>query len=267
MTRNKKGSPGVSTRSAARSPSSNETSTELSSLSENGSISQQFLLEQISSLKEDMYNKIEQQKQEIIDHLTNENILLKAELVELRENLNKKENLIVEMEKDIVDLQQYVRRNNIEFSGIPEDVDDNSLQEKVIKIAESIDVHLKPSDIEACHRLRKGKNEKTARTIVRFVNRKNCEKLHMNKNKIKSVKGRLLELGINNNLYVNCNLCPYNKFLWGKCKRLFSEKLIDRFWVYNGCLYIFSDTDINKRGTKISHLSDLQKLFPGYNFS
>ena len=153
MTRNKKGSPGVSTRSAARSPSSNETSTELSSLSENGSISQQFLLEQISSLKEDMYNKIEQQKQEIIDHLTNENILLKAELVELRENLNKKENLIVEMEKDIVDLQQYVRRNNIEFSGIPEDVDDNSLREKVIKIAESIDVHLKPSDIEACHRL------------------------------------------------------------------------------------------------------------------
>ena len=72
-------------------------------------------------------------------------------------------------------------------------------------------------------------------------------------------------LGINNSIYINCNLCPYNKFLWGKCKQLYSSKLIDRFWVYNGSIYFACDEDSD--GMKIQHFKDLQAEFPGFDFT
>ena len=75
----------------------------------------------------------------------------------------------------------------------------------------------------------------------------------------------LNDLGIRNNIYINCNLCPYNKFLWGKFRKLHTDKLIDRFWVYNGSVYFASEE--NDKGTKVPHLKDLQKEFPGYDFS
>ena len=63
--------------------------------------------------------------------MTNENILLKSELVSLKESntiLNKK---LLKVEEDVVNLQQYVRRNNIEIHGIPDDINDDELEDKV----------------------------------------------------------------------------------------------------------------------------------------
>ena len=225
-------------------------------------LTQEVFLEQLSKFKIDIVSLLENQKNEIIDKLTKENGLLKAEITELREKFNVKETELFDVERDVVNLQQYVRRNNIEFCGIPDKVKSIDLQQKVIDIAKSINVEIAPVDIEACHRLHKGKKDSTARTIVRFVNRKHCDRLHANKSKLKNVD--LSEFGIRNDVYINCNLCPYNKFLWGKCKKLYNEKLIDRFWVYNGCVYFASDE--NDNGTKISHLEDLKKIFPGYDF-
>lgn len=82
--------------------------------------------------------------------------------------------MIVNIEKDAIDLQQYIRRNNIETCGY---VKDEDLQEKVIKIAHSLDVNIDNFDIEACNRL-KEKNPKKGqpkRAIVRCVNRKVCD--------------------------------------------------------------------------------------------
>ena len=53
----------------------------------------------------------------------------------------------------------------------------------MIKVAEVIGVRVESGDIEACHHLAKRKDGRgPKRTIVRFVNRKNCESLHRNKN-------------------------------------------------------------------------------------
>jgi len=40
-----------------------------------------------------------------------------------------------------------------------------------------------------------------------------------------SLKRQIEKNGITNNLYINSNLCPYNSFLWGKCKKLHTEQL------------------------------------------
>lgn len=226
-------------------------------------ITQQYLRDQLVSLKAEINKVLVKQKDEIIDYLTNENILLKAEIMEIQKKMKTTENENLNLKKDVVSLQQYVRRNNIEFCGIPDNINNKDLQEKVIEIAQSIDVKINPKEIEACHRLPKGPKDKNCKTIVRFVNRKSCELLHAQKNKLKNVN--LDYLGINNAIYINSNLCPYNKFIWGKCKKLLKDKIIDRFWVYNGFVYFASDE--NDKGTKVQHLADLQKTFPGYDFS
>ena len=57
-------------------------------------------------------------------------------------------------------MDQYIRKDNITLSGIPEHVDQEAIEGKVIEILEKIDTNVEPSDIIACHRLVKNKNEK-----------------------------------------------------------------------------------------------------------
>ena len=90
--------------------------------------------------------------------------------------------------------------------------------------------------------------------------------LHRNKKKLKgdAVKDKLRILSLNDDIYINANLCPYNKMLWGKCRRLYDEHLIDRFWVFNGSLFIAKTEE--ESGSKISHVHDLFNKFPEFDF-
>ena len=51
--------------------------------------------------------------------------------------------------------------------------------------------------------------------------------------------------------------------LWGKCKTLFQNEAISRFWVYNGQLNILMkpDKDGKESRKKITHLDDLHEIF------
>ena len=105
-----------------------------------------------------------------------------------------------------------VMLKSVVFPMIPND--DCDLEEKVIEIVKIINVSIEKRDIEACHRLKSRNPTAIKRTIVRFINRKNCDNLHRNKKKLKDnteVKNKLKKIGIHNNVFVNNNLCPYNK--------------------------------------------------------
>ena len=73
-------------------------------------------------------------------------------LVAENTRLNKR---VYDLECEFYKNQQYNRRNNIEISGIPDTVQDNELEDKVIEILEKIDVKVVNRDVEACHRLQK----------------------------------------------------------------------------------------------------------------
>ena len=117
-----------------------------------------------------------------------------------------------------------MRRNNIEIHGIP-DEENEDLESKVVAIADSIGINIHKTEIEACHRIKKGKKDSSSRTIIRFVNRKKCDILHQNKKNLKSkaAKEKLAKIGLNGNIFINCNLTPYTKSLWSLCKKLFDE--------------------------------------------
>ena len=69
------------------------------------------------------------------------------------------------LESNHNDLAQYGRRNNVVFSGIPENVPDSNSESTVISILSEIDVEVEPRDIKECHRIGKP-TSKTHKTIA-----------------------------------------------------------------------------------------------------
>ena len=68
------------------------------------------------------------------------------------------ENKFMSLEINGNHLEQYGKRNNLKITGIPDDVSDENLEEKVIQVLSEIQVSVSSSDIEACHRIGKSKN-------------------------------------------------------------------------------------------------------------
>ena len=87
------------------------------------------------------------------------------------------ENRIVNLENQLSKNEQYGRRNNVEISGISNDIPDQNLEENIVKICKDSDINVSPMDIEGCNRFLLGRNSTntTKRVIVKFVNRKHSE--------------------------------------------------------------------------------------------
>ena len=88
---------------------------------------------------------------------------------------------------------------------------------------------------------------------------KDATKIRSTKRKLKDMD--LTYIGINNPVYINGSLCTYYKMLWRKCKSLRTNKLIHSFWVTNRSIKL--RTVENGRTYVVTHLSDLEDLFPG----
>ena len=87
-------------------------------------------------------------KDPIIEALREENIKLQTKCKNLGATL-------FELQKASNKQDQYSRRNNLEIHGIPAEVKDDQLEEKVIDIFSQLNISLSKSDIEDCHRLGK----------------------------------------------------------------------------------------------------------------
>ena len=236
-----------------------------------------MLYSQMKKMEIELSTKIDIAKSDIVKQLQHENTLLKEELRSAKVDLDKQSKEISilreemvdikydkvnypefdELERDIAEVQQYIRRNNIEICNIPEDIKD--LEQSIIKIGRAVDIMILRSDIEACHRLHKKANNQGPRNvIVRFVNRKKCESLLR---KSKSFASPLIQekAGLKSRIYINNNLCGYYKMLWGKTKKLYNMNVINEFWIFNGTLNVVKN---NNPPERITHLNDLIDLFP-----
>ena len=194
-----------------------------------------------------------------------------AKIVEVAtsENYSKEQKqTVVSLQKHVYRLEQYGRRNNVEFAGIPESFSDDELEDKLIAVLEEIDVPVAKEDIEACHRLGRkiSANGSPRRVIIRFVNRKFCFNIHKNKHKFKDLteaQRKKLRLG-KNSIYANYSLCKAYGGLWFSCKKLHANGIIDGFWVSNGAIKIMKKGETVP--TLIEHQSDLEAVAPDLDF-
>ena len=58
------------------------------------------------------------------------------------------ENRIVNLEKQLSKNEQYGRRNNVEVSGISNDISDQDLEDNIVKICKDSDINISSKDIE-----------------------------------------------------------------------------------------------------------------------
>ena len=215
-----------------------------------------FSNESLNNFMLEMKNVINEMKGNM-ERLSQENRELKK-LVQGKENERLKSNEITTN-----DTAQYIRRNNIEISGIP-DIFTNNLEEKVIEVCNLYGVEVKADDIEACHRLPKGRKQQKlpASTIVRFVNRKKVEMLKMKRKDEVNLERIGFPKGMK--IFFNDNLCPYYRNLWYKCRHLKQAGLVKYVWTSNGIVKVRRDE--NSPALKIVHNDDLSDHFPDFNF-
>ena len=90
---------------------------------------------------------------------------------------------IISLESKSNSVEQYGQQNNMESNGIPNSISDDNLESTVINVlSKATNVHVTEDDIEACHRIGKYKGN-SKKTIVQFINRKNCICALVNRNK------------------------------------------------------------------------------------
>ena len=162
------------------------------------------------------------------------------------------------MDAQIIENNQYARRESLIISGIPDNIKHNELEDQVINILRSIGLTTLTSyNISACHRLEKKNNHKfPQQTIVRFTNRKIV-------NFCLKHRDRLIEQ--KNNLRMNLrffeSLCDSNKKVYDECYNLKKHGVITDFYLRNGFVKFTKD---GKRPVKIKHPDDLYYYFHEY---
>ena len=179
------------------------------------------------------------QHSQCLDTLSNtvDNLSSKLDLVEsslavtktVNDNLL---NCITTVKRSLHAREQYSRKECLEIADIPISIDDKNLQLTVCIILNEIDIPCGPEDLEDCHRI------KGDCTIVKFSSRrKSSEVLHKKKN-LKNIGGSKFDFNAGVKLYINESLFPYYRGLWGKCKKLWLNKVIFSFYTINSILHI-----------------------------
>ena len=114
---------------------------------------------------------------------------ISKELAELRKSYNKLgsdlaitkavnesfKNQILTLERQCWSNAQYSKRETLEISGIPENIDDVELKGKVLTVLSKLDVSIDPANVEACHWLKS--NNKSKRAILKLSRRKDLDKI------------------------------------------------------------------------------------------
>ena len=192
-----------------------------------------------------------------LDKVEKDNVQLKKEVRELSGYADECDEKIYNLEKQVNQLDQYIRRENITLSGIPEELTDDKLEEKVVEVLAAIDVKVNDKDIVACHRLAKTKKERNkkepSKVIVRFTNRKNAISSLKNKKRLRDNTNP----AIPKNVYINDQLCPAYQRIFDECLKYKYNKKITSCWSFNGTINIKLTTDTNERPQKIFSMDDL----------
>ena len=85
----------------------------------------------------------------VLSDVQNTNKELRIELDAAKRKISLQRDELNELYEGLDDLEQYSRKNSLEIVGIPESICEN--EGTVLKIANALDVQVKPNDIDICH--------------------------------------------------------------------------------------------------------------------
>ena len=195
---------------------------------------------------------------EIIKKLEKKDSNLTKQLKEVENIIEVQNEQILCFEEDLARLDQYGRRENVEFRGISENITDKILESTILEILRKIGLnHIQHYHIVACHRIGKPATNHTRSVIVRFLNRKDAIKCLQNKRYVDRCK----EMGMHK-ISINENLCPAYRSIYEDLNKLKSKGKVTSIWTHNGTVYSKYKDNKSEKGKKITHETYLNGYFP-----
>jgi len=183
------------------------------------------------------------------------------ELNDAKKRINEQQEETAEL-YDLQDrLEQYTRKNSLEFHGIPESVY-NSTEEAILKVAETLEAPVSLSDIEISHKLNTWGNKAI---IAKFISHKAKTNLYRARTKLKNVK--LADLFPNSSyatkvqstrIVINENLTFYHSHIMSRANEKRRDSKLVSAWSMDGTIYVKTSPD--GRPIKIIELEDLENL-------
>jgi hypothetical protein len=142
----------------------------------------------------------------------------------------------------IDDIQQYLRRDCLEITGIPIVPDENT-KDLVIELASAIGVD---KDISITHRLPESRKVKDC--VVKFTRRVKREEVYKKRSILKSKNYSCLPMvrslnGTNTTIHINESLTAYRKRLLGKINQFKKDHKFKFLWTTNGKIHLREGND------------------------
>ena len=173
-----------------------------------------------------------------IHNLERDNRKLIKENEQLRERTS-----VLETTQD--DLDQYIRRDNLELHGIPE-YDDESTDDIAFKVLKCIDNATTLNDIDITHRIgtkqQPGRKQRHRPIIVRFNTRSSRNNIYKKKKNLYTTTTKNIGFPEESTIYVNENLTPWRKSLFGQANRRKKERIWKYVWTNNGKILARKDS-------------------------
>ncbi|XP_040071313.1 uncharacterized protein LOC120843908 [Ixodes scapularis] len=139
------------------------------------------------------------------------------------------------VKKELLDLQQYSRTNNLEIKGLPQNPNED-LETLVAKLAGCAGVQVCPADIDVVHRV-PSKTQGVQNVIVKFVRRSVRDEV-LSKTKKRRLTSADLGFETSVPVYINEHLCLENKILLSKAIRCKKEKGWKLAWVSQSRIFM-----------------------------
>ena len=209
----------------------------------------------LSSEMAELKNNFELQKRELnatkvlVEKTMNLNNKLNEDLALARKKIKEQAEEITELYNLQDELEQYTRKNSIEICRIPESAY-NSTEEAALKLSETLEVSMRPEDIEILHHLNRKGSEKGIRPIiVKFVSHKVKTQFYKSRAKLKHVHvshvfpSCLAVTRTGGRIFINDSLTSSRREVVKKANQMRKDDLINSCWTLDGKIYIKTSPD------------------------
>ena len=191
-----------------------------------------------------------------LDSVILNNSIQKKEITYLHNSNRELNDQIYYLEKQIINICQYSRRENIEIINIPETITPKNLETHVLEVLRKINVAVSSYEIAAVHRIGKKSAKKPRKVIVRFINRKAA---------YAAIKGSWKLFKTEFKYYINENLCTENRRIFNRCYGLMKNGEFTDVWTVEGTVYISVSSEEYAIG--MLHFSDIDDYLNQDNFT
>jgi len=167
---------------------------------------------------------------------------LQQELQDARKKIDEQEEEISQLYDLQDNLEQYTRKNSLEIHGIPESAF-TTTEEAVLKVAEALEVEVRPQDIEISHHLKGEVGVKPI--IVKFASHKTKAALYKQRTKLKHITLSDVFPGLTaaslasfKGIFIKENLTSYRRELLKEANRKRKDNVISSAWKIDGKVFI-----------------------------